>query len=430
MRSLSQKAQALIITIFAKARRGSLTLTLPDSTTHHFGSLDQHPTATVTIHDSSFFKDLILEDDIGLGESYENGKWDTDNLTGFIEWLLINKSYFHSNSPDWIHRLLQKTLLGWERIRHFQRRNSIDQSRKNIQFHYDLGNSFYQNFLDPSMTYSSAFFTDENQSLEDAQTEKYNRICQKLNLTPGLHILEIGTGWGGFACHAAKYYGCMVTTTTISDRQFEYAHKRIHDQGLADKIELLKKDYRNLKGTYDRIVSIEMLEAVGHRYLKDYFANCHRLLKPEGLAVYQVIISTNSMYEGYRKRVDWIRKHIFPGGHLPSVNALTSAIENAEVPWELYHSETFALHYARTLREWREAYNRQADDLRQLGVTKEFNRKWNFYLSYCEAGFLQRHVNVAQLVFGRPDIETYSFETTNQGTKTESNINSKHNKIA
>ena len=179
-------------------------LTLPDESTHHFGKLDCPPEARVTVHDESFFKDLLLGNDIGLGESYVAGKWDTDNLTQFIEWLLVNKDHFGSNTPDWITRSGQTLLNGIERLRHFKRRNSIGQSRKNIQFHYDLGNPFYETFLDPSMTYSSAFFTRPDQSLEEAQTEKYDRICQKLNLEPGLHILEIGTGWGGFAAHAAR----------------------------------------------------------------------------------------------------------------------------------------------------------------------------------------------------------------------------------
>ncbi len=410
MFSLTEKSKPLIITAFSKAEKGSLMLTMLDGSTHHFGKIDSPPEVRVTIKDDSFFKDMLLEDDIGLGESYESGKWDTDNLTGFLQWLLMNMPYFGATENSWIKKTLRSALLGWERVRHYRRRNSIAQSRKNIQFHYDLGNPFYETFLDPTMTYSSAFFTSEKQSLEDAQIEKYDRICQKLNLQPGMHILEIGTGWGGFATHAATRYGCKITTTTISQRQYEFAASKINKLKLENQVDILLEDYRKLEGQYDRIVSIEMLEAVGHRYLKDYFKTCYRLLKSDGLAAYQVILSANSQYEGYRKRVDWIRKHIFPGGHLPSLNSISKALESSGIPWDLYHSENFALHYARTLREWQQRYNKAADKIDAMGVTPEFSRRWNFYFSYCEAGFLQRHVNVAQLVFGRPDIVSYQFE--------------------
>ncbi|MCB1123897.1 MAG: cyclopropane-fatty-acyl-phospholipid synthase family protein, partial [Verrucomicrobiae bacterium] len=411
-------------------RKGSLTLTLPDKSTRQFGNLDEPPSARVIVHDESFFKDLALEEDIGLGESYEAGKWDTVDLTGFIQWLLINKEYFSENRSNWIQNLLRRLLLGFERVRHYRRRNSIEQSRKNIQFHYDLGNSFYKTFLDASMTYSSAFFSGDDLDLEAGQIEKYDRICRKLNLQPGMHILEIGTGWGGFACHAAKKYQVHVTTTTLSDRQYELAHEKIYSAGLEGQIRLLKQDYRDLTGNYDRIVSIEMMEAVGHRYLQDYFASCYRLLKPDGLAAYQVILSANSQYNSYRKGVDWIRKHIFPGGHLPSLNAVTSALEEANIPWDLYHLETFGLHYAKTLREWQNAYNQNLQKLQELGVTESFNRKWNFYLSYCEAGFLQRHVNVAQFVFGQPDIVSYCFENQAESTRAETENRENKTRIA
>lgn len=410
MISLTETSKDWVVKLLAKAKKGSLLLTLPDNSTHHFGNLDCPPEAKVTVHDESFFKDLVLGNDIGLGESYVDGKWDADDLTRFIEWLLLNKKYFASKAPGWITHFTQRFLKGIEQLRHFKNRNSIDQSRKNIQYHYDLGNPFYESFLDPSMTYSSAFFTDQEQSLEDAQTEKYDRICRKLNLSPELHILEIGTGWGGFATHAAMNYGCKVTTTTISNRQYEFAAEKIHKLGLNDQVTLVKKDYRTLEGQYDRIVSIEMIEAVGHKYLGEYFKTCYRLLKPNGLAAFQAILSSNSHYQSYRNGVDWIRKHIFPGGHLPSQNAINQTLEKVGIPWDVYHNETFALHYARTLREWQSEYNKNHKRLSELGVTETFNRKWNFYLSYCEAGFLTRHVNVAQLVFGRPDIDTFNFE--------------------
>ena len=393
-----------------KAQSGHLEMKLPDGEVRMFGSSCSGSDVMLQVHDETFIKDLVLKNDIGLGESYELKKWDADNLTGFIRWLLINQSHFKSTANPVFTKLAQSVLLLFERIGHFRNRNSIDNSHDNISFHYDLGNTFYENFLDSSMTYSSAFFTHEDQRLEDAQWEKYDRICRKINLQSNHHLLEIGTGWGGFAIHAAREYGCKVTTTTISKEQFRFALKRVHELGLQDYIDVRFRDYRTLTGVYDRIVSIEMLEAVGHRYLGAYFNQCNKLLAPNGLVAYQVITCPNSHYESYTHKVDWIRKYIFPGGHLPSIDSITGAISKENVGWDLYHMESFGLHYARTLACWRDRFENSITVPNTKDSSPSFDRRWKFYLSYCEAGFLERHVNVVQLIFGKPDISTYQFE--------------------
>mgnify|MGYP006103794855 CR=1 FL=1 len=400
-----------ILNTFDKAQSGSLELKLPSGEIRIFGSHRSDRIAYLHIHDETFFKDLILRNDIGLGEGYELKKWDSEDLTGLVSWLLINQPYFKGATNPVFIKLAQSALLLFERFVHFRNRNSIDQSRENIRFHYDLGNTFYESFLDSSMTYSSAFFAHEGLNLEDAQREKYDRICRKINLQSNHHLLEIGTGWGGFAIHAAREYGCKITTTTISREQFHFAVQRVNEYNLGDHIDVKFQDYRTLTGTYDRIVSIEMLEAVGHRYLGAYFSQCNNLLSPDGLAAYQVITCPNSLYNSYTQKVDWIRKYIFPGGHLPSIDSITDSIAKEKVGWDLYHMESFGLHYAQTLACWRDQFENGHSNSRTDNFAESFARRWNFYLSYCEAGFLQRHVNVVQLVFGKPDIGSYQFES-------------------
>ncbi|MDA0347295.1 MAG: cyclopropane-fatty-acyl-phospholipid synthase [Verrucomicrobia bacterium] len=400
----------LIFKTFDKAQTGCLEMKLPRGETRVFGSPNSGNIAQWHVYDESLFQDLVLKNDIGLGESYEHKKWDTEDLAGLIRWLLINQTFFKSAAHPVFSKLAQSALLFFERVRHFRNRNSIDQSRENISFHYDLGNFFYQSFLDSSMTYSSAFFTHKDQDLSDAQREKYDRICRKINLQSHHHLLEIGTGWGGFAIHAAREYGCKITTTTISKEQYQLALERVRALELENHIDIRFQDYRTLTGIYDRIVSIEMLEAVGHRYLGNYFSQCNKLLSPDGLAAYQVITCPNSLYDAYTHKVDWIRKYIFTGGHLPSIDSITDSIAKENVGWDLYHMESFGLHYAKTLACWREQFNNNLTASTLENLCDSFIRRWNFYLSYCEAGFLERHVNVVQLVFGKPDITSYKFE--------------------
>jgi len=399
-----------IINTLKRATRGELKLGFASGEQHRFVGKKTGPRASMHIRDAHCLTDIALQGDIGLGESYEMGQWDSPDLTALFEWFLVNQSELEGDAHPWLQKALQTLLLGIERLRHFSNRNTRSQSRKNISAHYDLGNDFYGSFLDESMTYSSAFFTHEEQSLKEAQAEKYDRLCRKLDLRSHHRILEIGTGWGGFSIHAARHYGCHITTTTISAEQHKLARQRIEEAGLSDKVEVLLTDYRDLEGQYDRIVSIEMLEAVGHDYLGTYFSQCNRLLKPKGLAAYQVILCPDSLYEGYRKRVDYIRKNIFPGGHLPSLNAIQNSLATSGVSWDLCHFENFGLHYAETLRRWKIDFNKQSGQHEKLGLDPAFIRRWNCYLSYCEAGFRQRHVHVAQLIYARPDTTAYRYE--------------------
>jgi len=289
----------------------------------------------------------------------------------------------------------------WLRRRHKARSNSREGSRRNIHAHYDLGNEMFAVFLDHTMTYSSGFFETESSSMEDASTEKLDRICRKLDIKPHQRVLEIGTGWGSFAIHAAKKYGCHVTTTTISKEQFKLASQRIRKMGLQDKIDIQLCDYRDLKGKYDKLVSIEMIEAVGHKFLPEYFAVCSRLLEEDGQACIQAITMPDHRYDEYLKTSDFIQEFIFPGSCVPSI----SAIHNAIIPnsnFRLNHLEDFGLHYARTMREWLNKFMSNIDSVRQLGYGNDFIRLWEYYMCYCEAGFLERYTSVVQVVLNKP----------------------------
>jgi cyclopropane-fatty-acyl-phospholipid synthase len=293
-------------------------------------------------------------------------------------------------------------LKGFNRLGHLIRANSREGSRKNISAHYDLNNEFFALFLDPSMTYSSAVFAKPDEDLEEAQREKYDRLCRKLKLNSSDHVLEIGSGWGGFVVHAAKNYGCRITTVTISSEQFVYATERVEKEGLSHLVEVRLQDYRTIDGEYDKIVSIEMLEAVGHEFLETYFKKVQSILKKDGIAAFQVITSPDSRYEQFRTGVDFIQKHIFPGSLLPSIAAMNDAV-HATGDMHLHHLEEFGLSYARTLAQWKESFNAKLDQVRTLGFDEAFIRKWNYYLSYCEAGFAMRNISVVQMVYARPN---------------------------
>lgn len=297
-------------------------------------------------------------------------------------------------------------LLGhYNRILHKLRPNSLTTSRRNIAEHYDLGNDFYELFLDPTMTYSSALFTSPNQSLEAAQIAKYDSLCRKLKLQPTDHVLEIGSGWGGFSCHAAKNYGCKITTVTISEAQFNYAKARFEREGIADRVEIKLMDYRLITGRFDKIASIEMLEAVGAAYLETYFAKCHEVLKPDGLLGVQMITCPDARYDALRQGVDWIQKHIFPGSLLLSVGRVNQAL-NQTGDLFLHDFLDLGNSYAKTLKLWRENFNQQLAGIRALGFDEKFIRKWNYYFSYCEAAFAMRNISVVQAVYTRPNNPT------------------------
>ncbi|MBF0504752.1 MAG: class I SAM-dependent methyltransferase [Candidatus Omnitrophica bacterium] len=386
---------------------GRLVMVLPDGQILSYGHGHGGVHASIKIINNDFFKKCVLFGDVGFGESYVDGDWETDDIAKVIEWMIINVEDHPTLMADKPKRSPVNFLKIFNNMISFCRKNSLMGSKKNIGAHYDLGNEFYQLFLDPSLTYSSAYFKNMGQSLEDAQYQKYEELCRKLRLKKTDHVLEIGSGWGGFAIYAAKNFGCRVVTTTISQQQFDYASRRIALEGLSDKITIELKDYRKLKGKFDKIVSIEMLEAVGHDYYATYFSQCHRLLKKDGLLGLQMILSPDNRYESFRKNIDWIQKHIFPGSLLPSMAVIQRAI-NRTGDLNLYHFEDITPHYVRTLSIWRDNFNNNLDSIRPLGFNEEFIRKWNYYLSYCQAAFSTRNISVAQAVFSRPNNLTLS----------------------
>jgi cyclopropane-fatty-acyl-phospholipid synthase len=352
--------------------------------------------AVVNILSPKAYPKLLLGGSVGAGEAYMEGLWSSPDMTQVIQ-------MFARNLP---------TLDKWEqkfkwlsmpamKLQHFFRKNSQNQAKKNIEAHYDLGNKLYTKFLDETMMYSAAIYPDPNTSLNSAQVHKLDIICKKLKLTPEDHLLEIGTGWGGLAVHAAKHYGCKVTTTTISEEQHAWAENWIRQEQLDDKITLLKKDYRDLTGQYSKLVSIEMIEAVGKSYLSNFFDKCNQLLHPDGLMLLQAITIDDRRYESYSKSVDFIQKYIFPGGFLPSQLVLNDEIKrNTNMMIRDLHD--IGLDYAKTLRDWYDAFMNSKDALYKDGYDDRFMRMWEYYLKYCEGGFLERTISTVQLVLSKP----------------------------
>jgi cyclopropane-fatty-acyl-phospholipid synthase len=319
-----------------------------------------------------------------------------------ISWFVLNLEYAPTHVGRKVGQKFVNLLTIFDRIRHRLRQNSIRMSRKNIAEHYDLGNEFYTLWLDPTMAYSSARFTAEHQSLEQGQISKFEALCRKLQLKPTDHLLEIGTGWGGFSLYAAKHYGCRITTITISNAQFVYAQERMRHAGLADRVTVELKDYRQVEGKFDKIVSIEMMEALGNRFLETYCARLHRCLKGDGLVGLQYITVPDSRHAELRKGVDWIQRHIFPGSLLLSIGRVNQAM-NRTGNLYLYSLEDMGASYAKTLRLWRQTFNREVAAVRRLGFPEAFIRKWNFYLAYCEAGFAMKNISVVQAIYTRPN---------------------------
>ena len=351
----------------------------------------------VQVLSPKFFRRMVTGGALGAAESYLEGEWTSDDLTDLFRVLLRNEGVLQKFRPSLLSVSGVVSRLG-----HFRNRNSRTGSQRNIHEHYDLGNAFFSLFLDPTMMYSSAFFPDEQTSLEDASLEKVDRVCRTLQLRPEDHVIEIGTGWGTFAIHAASKYGCHVTTTTISDEQFRMATQRIAEAGFSDRITVLKKDYRDLAGQYDKLVSIEMIEAVGRQYLPSYFATCERLLKDNGSMVIQAITMPEQRYERYKNSVDFIQKYIFPGGFLPSVSVMQSCVaKNSSL--RMLELQDFGTHYARTLRLWNERFHERLDDVRLQGFSDRFIRMWRYYLCYCEAAFLERAIGVVQVLWAKPN---------------------------
>jgi cyclopropane-fatty-acyl-phospholipid synthase len=394
--------QDLVLKYLSKMDKGSLYLTLSDGQQITMGNGDGNITASITVNNDEFYKRIILFGDIGFGEAYVDGLWDTPNITNVIKWVLFNIENAPGVSGSKTQTLSLNLLKWFNKLYHFKRANTVDGSRRNIAEHYDLNNDFFASFLDPTMTYSSAYFYKDGLTLEEAQLAKYDRLCRQLHLKPTDHVLEIGSGWGGNAIYMAKTYGCKVTSLTISEEQHKMAVERVEAEGLSHKINIELRDYRTLEGRYDKIVSIEMLEAVGHKYLDIYFKKCHDLLKKGGILALQVITSPDSRYESLRKGVDWIQKHIFPGSLLPSVGAINGSV-NRTGDMTLVDLKDIGMDYATTLKLWYDAFNANLSEVRSLGFDERFVRKWNYYLCYCEAAFAMRNINTMQLVYSRPN---------------------------
>jgi len=389
---LPRSAQ-LALSIASYIRRGSLEVQLPDGRRLLFCGPDSGPSAAMVVHDFHFAWRVLRGGDIGIAESYLRGEWETPNLTDFLYLFCVNIEMMQAV-------LRGKPLVRWAQVfRHWLNRNTRRQARKNIHAHYDLGNDFYRAWLDPTMTYSSALFDQGGNDLSTAQLRKYESLAQQIDLKPGQSVLEIGCGWGGFAEYAAKTYGANVTGLTISQEQHDYARKRMFDAGLADRVEIKMQDYRDERGVYDRIASIEMIEAVGEQFWPDFFRQMRDRLATGGIAGIQAITIQERFFANYRREIDYIRRYVFPGGMLPSPAILKSLGSSFGIP--LVREKVFGDDYARTLSVWRDRFRDAWPSLVPLGFDERFRRLWEYYLAYCEAGFRSRNIDVRQMIFAK-----------------------------
>src|SRR5215468_6041051 len=377
----------------ARLQRGTLDVTLPDDRSVRLGGNGPGPAAAMNVHDFGFASRLLRGGDIGIAEAYLNGEWDTPDLTQFLYLFCVNQ--------DWMQTMLigKPLIRSVQIIRHWFNRNTRRQARRNIYAHYDIGNAFYSAWLDPSMTYSSALFEEDTPDLTSAQTNKYRRLAEAIDLKPDQKLLEIGCGWGGFAEYVARTFGAKVVGLTISKEQRDFAQKRIQAAGLNDRVEIRLQDYRDERERYDRIASIEMIEAVGEEFWPRYFSQLRDRLSPGGLAGIQAITIKDSNFKSYRREVDFIQRYVFPGGMLPSPQILKSLGERFDIP--VIRERIFGQDYARTLATWRNNFRAAWPNLKPLGFDDQFRRLWEYYLSYCEAGFLSGNIDVRQVVFAR-----------------------------
>lgn len=364
---------------------------------HRFGDEHAELKVVLTVIDPAFYQKMVMSGSIGGGEAYINGWWRCDNLTALVRIFALNLSRL-----DKLDSALTRIGRPFLKVLNWRNRNSKTQSKKNIAAHYDLGNDLYRLFLDDSMMYSSAVYPDDTADLAQAQQHKLRLIAQRLQLKSTDHLLEIGTGWGSMAIFAAQQYGCKVTTTTISQQQYDYAKARIDALGLQQQVTLLFSDYRDLEGQYDKLVSIEMIEAVGDEFLDTYFEKCSSLLKADGLMVIQAITMVDHRYRQYVREVDFIKRYVFPGGCLPSIARMAEAVsENTDLV--MRHLQDIGFDYARTLKHWCENFMQARDKVHQLGYDDNFVRLWHFYLCYCEGGFLERATSVVHMVLAKPE---------------------------
>ena len=390
-------AKRLVFKLFNQLRHGELVIQDGD-TTHRFGGGDVSiaPSATVVIHEQRAYSRILTGGTMGAAEAYIDGDWSTEQLTDVTRVFSANIPILEAmkHKQNWFIKAGVK-------LAHAARKNSVSGSRENIAAHYDLGNEFFSLFLDPSLMYSSAVYPKGSDNLAEASQHKLKLICEDLELKPTDHLVEIGTGWGGMAIYAAENYGCKVTTTTISKEQLDYARAEVERRGLQDKVTLLFEDYRNLSGQFDKLVSIEMIEAVGHEYFDTYFGCVSSLLKPNGKAVIQAITINEQRYEDYRKSVDFIKRYIFPGGCLPSLNIISGALTRT-TDMQIIDLRDIAIDYAKTLKHWHEAFMAELDAVKSLGFDEKFIRMWRFYLSYCEGGFRERIIGTYQITMAKP----------------------------
>ena len=396
-KSLSHFARETVFSLMKKIKCGKLTV-IEGGDAFEFGeqSRGDSMVSKVYVRDQLFYPQVMLGGSIGAGEAYMAGYWHSEDLTKVVRLIMMNRDVFADLDKGWA-----KVMTPFHNLLHFLRKNTEEGSRKNIAAHYDLGNDFYKLFLDDTLTYSCCIFEHDQVTLEDASIAKYDRICRKLDISPRDHVLEIGTGWGGFAIHAAGRYGCQVTTTTISRSQYDLARERIKAAGLEDRVELLLKDYREVDGSYDKLVSIEMIEAVGHHYLGTFLKCCSNLLKPEGMMLLQAITIADYVFEEHKRSVDFIKRYIFPGGCIPSVTAICISAA-AETDLRLFHLEDITPHYVTTLQAWHSRFLKNVEQVRRLGYPESFIRMWEFYLCYCEAGFAERYLGDVQMLLTKP----------------------------
>jgi cyclopropane-fatty-acyl-phospholipid synthase len=394
---LTRLAKVLLLGQLQKIRHGRLRI-IDDGLDQSFG----HPTpeapfdVTVRVRNPRLYADALFAGTVGAGEAYISGYWHCDNMPDLVRLFVVNDDMMDDVDTGW-SRLAGVCM----KAAHWLNRNDRIGSRRNIAAHYDLGNRFFELFLDETMAYSCGIFARPDASLADASRAKFDAACSKLALRPGHRLLEIGTGWGGLAIHAARHYGCHVTTTTISTQQYDYARARIEREGLADRITLLLEDYRDLKGEFDALVSIEMVEAVGHQYLDTYFRKCSELLRPSGAMLLQAITIGDQYYTRALRSVDYIKQFIFPGGFLPSVQSLLDSVARA-TDMKLFHMEDIGPHYARTLKMWREAFMGRLAEVRAQGYPDSFARMWEYYFCYCEGGFEERRLGDVQMLLTKP----------------------------
>lgn len=396
-RFLAPLSRRIVLQGLRRLARGSVTL-IDGEKTRRFGTREGEPGVTIRVHDPSFYSTLLLRGSVGAAEGYVLGDWECSDLTALARIVALNPQLTDGLLHDSAAALRRPAL--W--LAHRLRRNTASKSRSNIAAHYDLGEDFFELFLDPTMTYSCAIFESDADTLEQAQIAKFERICRTLELRPGHRVLEIGTGWGSLAIHAARRYGCHVVTTTNSRAQFEFARGRVQRAGLENSVTVLNDDYREIRGRFDRVMAIEMVEAVGAEFLAVFFEACSRLMRSDGLLLLQAILTPDPAYASSLRSVDFIKRYIFPGGQLPSVGALCTAIAR-RTDLRLVRLEDLTSHYAATLRRWGSAFARNRARIANRGYPEPFLRLWELYLHSCEGYFAEHAVGVAQIAFAKPE---------------------------